>query len=115
MPTYEYKCDDCGHQFDALQSMKDEKLTKCPNCGKETLRRLIGTGGGLIFKGSGFYLTDYKNKSTETTPSQSSGSDKPKAEPAKSKETSTTESKPSSTSESKSSEKKEAKPKTDKS
>ncbi|MDZ4713375.1 MAG: zinc ribbon domain-containing protein [bacterium] len=115
MPTYEYKCDDCGHQFDALQSMKDEKLTKCPNCGKETLRRLIGTGGGLIFKGSGFYLTDYKNKSAEKTPTNNSGSDKSKGEPAPAKEKSTTESKPSSTTESKPSEKKEAKPKTDKS
>ncbi|MEO8448107.1 MAG: zinc ribbon domain-containing protein [bacterium] len=115
MPTYEYKCDDCGHQFDALQSMKDEKLTKCPNCGKETLRRLIGTGGGLIFKGSGFYLTDYKNKPAETTPSNTSGSDKSKGEQAPAKEKSTAESKPSSTTESKPSEKKEAKPKTDKS
>ena len=65
MPTYEYKCDNCGHLFEHFQSMKDEKLTKCPECGKKKLRRLIGTGSGLIFKGSGFYLTDYKNKSSE--------------------------------------------------
>ena len=65
MPTYEYKCENCSHQFDTYQSMKDEKLTKCPVCGKNTLKRLIGSGGGLIFKGSGFYLTDYKNKSSE--------------------------------------------------
>lgn len=75
MPTYEYKCDNCGHLFEFYQSMKDDKLTKCPECGKETLRRLIGTGSGLIFKGSGFYLTDYKNKPSDksaTSPSASS-------------------------------------------
>lgn len=77
MPTYEYKCDDCEHLFEVYQSMKDDKLTKCPECGKETLRRLIGTGSGLIFKGSGFYLTDYKNKPSENKASSSatSGSD----------------------------------------
>ena len=69
MPTYEYKCDNCDHLFEIYQSMKDDKLTKCPECGKKTLRRLIGTGGGLIFKGSGFYLTDYKNKPSEKTAS----------------------------------------------
>ncbi len=63
MPTYEYLCKNCGHTFDILQSMKEEKLTKCPECGKETLQRLIGSGAGLIFKGSGFYLTDYVKKS----------------------------------------------------
>ena len=69
MPTYEYKCNNCDHLFEIYQSMKDDKLTKCPECGKKTLRRLIGTGGGLIFKGSGFYLTDYKNKPSEKTAS----------------------------------------------
>ena len=59
MPTYEYKCDACGHQFDQFQSIKAEPLKKCPSCGKVKLRRLIGTGAGLIFKGSGFYITDY--------------------------------------------------------
>ena len=76
MPTYDYKCENCGHQFDVYQSMKDEKLTKCPNCGKNTLKRLIGAGGGLIFKGSGFYLTDYKNKPAETTSSSSPAKNK---------------------------------------
>ena len=61
MPTYEYKCDACGHQFDQLQSIKAEPLKKCPACGKAKLRRLIGTGAGLIFKGSGFYITDYRD------------------------------------------------------
>ncbi|MBK9229120.1 MAG: zinc ribbon domain-containing protein [Ignavibacteria bacterium] len=62
MPTYEYKCNNCGHTFDVLQSMKEEKLKKCPECGEDTLQRLIGSGAGLIFKGSGFYLTDYAKK-----------------------------------------------------
>ncbi len=62
MPTYEYKCNNCGHTFDVLQTMKEEKLKKCPECGKDTLQRLIGSGAGLIFKGSGFYLTDYAKK-----------------------------------------------------
>jgi putative FmdB family regulatory protein len=61
MPTYEYKCDACGHQFDQFQSIKAEPLKKCPACGKAKLRRLIGTGAGLIFKGSGFYITDYRD------------------------------------------------------
>ncbi len=62
MPTYEYKCNNCGHTFDVLQTMKEEKLKKCPECGEDTLQRLIGSGSGLIFKGSGFYLTDYAKK-----------------------------------------------------
>lgn len=62
MPTYEYECDECQHAFEHLQSMSDKKLVKCPNCGKNKLKRLIGGGSGIIFKGSGFYETDYKNK-----------------------------------------------------
>ncbi|MBE2227591.1 MAG: zinc ribbon domain-containing protein [Ignavibacteria bacterium] len=62
MPFYEYQCSNCGHTLEELQKMSDPPLKKCPNCGKNTLKKLIGTGGGLIFKGSGFYLTDYKNK-----------------------------------------------------
>jgi putative FmdB family regulatory protein len=57
MPTYEYECKDCGHVFEAFQSMKDAPLKECPRCGKE-LRRLINGGSGIIFKGSGFYVTD---------------------------------------------------------
>ena len=64
MPFYEYKCSGCGFELEELQRMSDPPLVKCPNCGKDTLQKLIGTGGGLIFKGSGFYLTDYKNKTT---------------------------------------------------
>lgn len=69
MPTYDYKCSNCGHEFEIFQSMKDDKLTKCPECKKETLKRLIGSGGGLIFKGTGFYLTDYKDKGNSSVTS----------------------------------------------
>lgn len=61
MPTYEYKCDACGHTFEKVQSIKADSLKKCPVCGKQKLRRLIGVGGGFIFKGSGFYITDYRD------------------------------------------------------
>ncbi len=64
MPTYQYECDACGHSFEALQSMTEAKFKKCPQCGKLKLQRLIGAGSGMIFKGSGFYQTDYKNKTT---------------------------------------------------
>jgi putative FmdB family regulatory protein len=60
MPTYEYACPKCGHTFEQFQSMNDAPLTKCPKCKKTGLKRLIGGGAGLIFKGSGFYITDYK-------------------------------------------------------
>lgn len=63
MPTYEYACQKCGHQFEQFQSMRDEPLKKCPQCKKPGLKRLVGSGAGLIFKGTGFYITDYKNKS----------------------------------------------------
>ena len=62
MPTYQYECDACHHSFETLQSMMEKKLQKCPQCGKLKLQRLIGTGSGIIFKGSGFYETDYKRK-----------------------------------------------------
>jgi putative FmdB family regulatory protein len=60
MPTYDYRCKDCGHHLEEFQSVTDEPLTTCPKCGGN-LQRLITGGSGLIFKGSGFYITDYKN------------------------------------------------------
>ena len=63
MPTYDYECQACGHAFEELQTMTDAKLKKCPKCRKNRLARLIGSGSGMIFKGSGFYETDYKKKS----------------------------------------------------
>ena len=62
MPTYDYECQKCGHSFEAFQSMKDDALKECPECGGE-LKRLIGAGAGIIFKGSGFYQTDYRSDS----------------------------------------------------
>ncbi len=62
MPTYQYECEACNHSFEEFQSMTDAKLKKCPQCGKLKLVRLIGGGNGMIFKGTGFYETDYKKK-----------------------------------------------------
>ena len=62
MPTYDYICNDCNEMYEYFQSMSDIPLTKCPECKKNSLRRIISGGTGLIFKGSGYYLTDYKNK-----------------------------------------------------
>lgn len=64
MPTYDYKCQKCGHQFEVFQSMKDDRLTDCPleEC-EGPVKRLLGTGAGIIFKGSGFYETDYRSAS----------------------------------------------------
>ena len=60
MPTYDYRCDNCGHAFENFQPITSDALKDCPECQKDTLRRLIGRGGPVIFKGSGFYCTDYK-------------------------------------------------------
>ena len=83
MPTYDYICSDCDYKFEHFQSMSDEPIRVCPSCGGR-VRRLIGSGTGLIFKGSGYYLTDYKNKST---------SPKTPTKPIKSKETKATKEK----------------------
>lgn len=63
MPTYEYRCNACEHEFELFQSMSARTKRKCPKCGKNALERLIGTGAAVIFKGSGFYETDYRSKS----------------------------------------------------
>lgn len=89
MPIYEYKCDNCGYLFEELQSMMEDSLVTCPKCGKDTLKRLIGAGSGIIFKGSGFYLTDYKNKKSSHTDTQA----KDKPDVTQNKETSKKESK----------------------
>lgn len=69
MPTYEYLCNKCGKEFEVFQSMKDDPLKIC-TCGKKgQVQRKIGAGAGLIFKGSGFYITDYKNKHSESSSS----------------------------------------------
>ena len=82
MPTYEYVCAKCGHEMEAFQSMKDAPLTKCPTCRKAGLKRKIGGGAGLIFKGTGFYITDYKKAGAK----KEAAADKPAAsKPSESK------------------------------
>ena len=63
MPTYDYQCDQCSHEFELFQSITAPVETKCPACGKRSLRRLFGTGAAVVFKGSGFYQTDYRSES----------------------------------------------------
>jgi len=63
MPTYDYICENCGHKFERFQSITASPLRKCPVCGRIELKRLVGSGSGLIFKGSGFYQTDYRSES----------------------------------------------------
>jgi putative FmdB family regulatory protein len=74
MPTYEYRCRKCGHEFEEFQSITADPITRCPKCGKKAVERLIGTGAGIIFKGSGFYETDYK---------RSGGGSEKKCEPSR--------------------------------
>ena len=62
MPTYDYICDKCQHKFERFQSIKSRPVRKCPECGKLSVQRLIGAGAGVIFKGSGFYQTDYRSE-----------------------------------------------------
>jgi len=73
MPTYEYACDSCGHEFEEFQSITAKPLRKCPACKKPALRRLIGTGAGIIFKGSGFYQTDYRSDSYKKAAEKDTG------------------------------------------
>ena len=81
MPTYEYECSSCGHTFEQFQGMSDEPLTKCPKC-KKGLRRIIGNGAGIIFKGSGFYATDYRKSDYRQKEKSEKGSSCPAAKPS---------------------------------
>ncbi|MEW6102091.1 MAG: FmdB family zinc ribbon protein [Candidatus Omnitrophota bacterium] len=65
MPTYDFECSACGYVFEAFQNISDKPLSKCPKCAKK-VKRLIGSGSGIIFKGSGFYATDYRKKPAKT-------------------------------------------------
>lgn len=104
MPTYDYKCNACDHRFELFQSMSEGVKKKCPECGKLKLERLIGTGSALIFKGSGFYETDYRSKDyakakeadskAATDSSKSDDSKSKKTDGAKPKKSEKTESKP---------------------
>lgn len=90
MPTYDYECDACGHEYELFQQISDGVKRKCPECGKLKLRRLFGTGAAIVFKGSGFYETDYRSdsykkgaesakKSKESSKKSSSETKKPAA------------------------------------
>ena len=96
MPTYEYACQKCGHEFEQFQSMRDEPLKKCPKCKKAALKRLVGGGAGLIFKGTGFYITDYKNKTGKPEGGgEKQGGEKPAGEKKAGGEGKSADSKPS--------------------
>jgi putative FmdB family regulatory protein len=92
MPTYDYECDACGHEFELFQSITEAVKKKCPDCGKLKLRRLFGTGAAIVFKGSGFYQTDYRSdsykeaakKDKQSQEGSSSGKDKSKSDNKKS-------------------------------
>ena len=97
MPTYDYECKACGHRFETFQGIKDATLKKCPKCGKLKLNRLIGAGAGFLFKGSGFYITDYRSSSyKEKAKSESKPAESSKAESKSAESSSKSESKPSS-------------------
>lgn len=92
MPTYDYECDNCGHEFELFQSISEAVKRKCPECKKQKLRRLFGTGAAVVFKGSGFYETDYRSESykkgaekakKKKADSKSSDSDKKKSTKSK--------------------------------
>jgi putative FmdB family regulatory protein len=95
MPTYEYKCQSCGYEFEQFQSITAKPIRRCPKCHKTSVRRLIGTGAGVIFKGSGFYQTDYRSesykKAAEKEKSTTSKSADKKETKAESKEPKSTE------------------------
>ena len=76
MPTYDYICNDCEKMYEYFQSMSDAPVKECPECKKNSLRRVISGGTGLIFKGSGYYLTDYKNKKTQSSEKKKSNKKK---------------------------------------
>ena len=105
MPTYEYACKACGHSCDIFQSIMDKPLKKCPECGRRSFERKIGAGAGFIFKGSGFYETDYRSESYKSdarkdkepsTPSTPSTPSKPSTGASESKESKPEDKSPSS-------------------
>lgn len=88
MPTYEYSCQSCGHEMEAFQRMSEDPLTDCPDCEEPALKRKIGLGAGIIFKGGGFYETDFKDKKGKkpSKPSEKSKASEDKATTGKKKE-----------------------------
>jgi putative FmdB family regulatory protein len=88
MPTYDYVCDGCGHAFELFQSMTENAKKTCPKCKKQKLRRLIGAGGAIVFKGSGFYKTDYRSESYKKGAAADSGGGEKKSDGGKKSESS---------------------------
>jgi putative FmdB family regulatory protein len=98
MPTYEYRCEACKHEFEQFQSITAPPVKKCPKCGKKKVKRLISTGAGLIFKGSGFYITDYRDASYKDKAKSEAGESSAKGGDAKSNgEAAKTDAKPAET------------------
>lgn len=98
MPTYHYVCKNCNHELEEFQSINDPPLLHCPQCGKDNLARTVGTGAGLIFKGSGFYMTDYVKKTDSgSSSSTSKGGDRKEGAAEKGAHSSSAEKKSSST------------------
>ena len=96
MPTYDYRCQACNHEFEEFQSITAKTLRKCPECGKLKLQRLIGIGAGVIFKGSGFYETDYRSDSYKKDAKTEADKSKPKSTNDAKKDSSSTKSDSSS-------------------
>jgi len=90
MPTYEYKCSACGHKFEKFQSITSDPIKQCPACKKNKAQRLISAGAGLIFKGSGFYITDYRSESYKEKAKADSGGGESKSEKSSTSEGSST-------------------------
>lgn len=103
MPTYDYRCGACGHTFDELQKFSDPPLTKCPECKKSKLERLFGGGGAIIFKGGGFYETDYRRAGEKGDAADKGGAKETKTEAPAADSTPKAEPKAETKSESKSS------------
>lgn len=92
MPTYEYECKSCGHRFEAMQSMSDDPLSDCPECGKQ-VRRIISAGLGIIFKGSGFYVTDNRGSNGSGSNAETAKSGESKGDSASSTDSKSSDSK----------------------
>ena len=88
MPTYDYECSACSHKFEEFQRITEEPLKKCPECGKNKLNRLFGTGAAIVFKGSGFYQTDYRSDSYKKAAEADSKKSEPKSDSKSSEKTS---------------------------
>ncbi len=86
MPTYDYVCNACGHKFELFQSINAPVVKKCPECGKLKLRRLFGTGAAVVFKGSGFYQTDYRSDAYKKAASADAPPSESKSDTKSSKE-----------------------------